>query len=301
MGFLSEIKQRLGAGEPAAMRSRSVQCIGPHGLHRMAYVEWGDARNPRVLVCVHGLTRCGRDFDFLARALARDYRVVCPDVVGRGRSDWLPVADDYGLAIYTADMITLIARLDVESVDWVGTSMGGLIGMALALQKSSPVRRLVLNDVGPVITATSLQRISEYLGKAPRFASIDEAESYIRAISASFGALSDAQWRHLAEHSTRRTEKGGIEMAYDPAIAEPFRKAMLLGKDIDLWPMYDAIRCPTLVMRGAQSDLLLHDTAVAMAGRGPRARLAEVPGVGHAPMLMDEAQIGIVREFLLNA
>jgi len=280
------------------MRQRSVQCLGPHGLHRMAYTEWGDAANPRVLICVHGLTRNGRDFDFLAQALSDRYRVVCPDVVGRGSSDRLRVADDYQLPVYTSDMVTLIARLDVEQVHWVGTSMGGLIGMALAAQEATPITRLVLNDVGPVITASSIKRIGQYVGTAPSFASIEQAEAYIRFVAATFGALTDEQWRHLTVHAVRAAPGGGYEMAYDPAIGEPFRK-MMGDEDVSLWPVYDAIRVPTLLLRGAQSDLLLHDTALEMARRGPQARLVEVANVGHAPMLMDDFQIGAVREFLL--
>jgi len=280
------------------MRHDSVQCLGPRGLHRMAYTEWGDPHNGRVLICVHGLTRNGRDFDFLGAALAERYRVVCPDVVGRGRSDWLRAASDYQMSTYLGDMVTLIARLDVPSVHWLGTSMGGLIGMALAARENTPVTRLVLNDVGPLITATAIKRIGEYLGSRPKFASIEQAEAYTRMVGATFGALTDAQWHHLTIHTVRRAAAGGYEMIYDPAIAEPYRKVM--GEDdVDLWPMYESVRCPTLLMRGAQSDLLRHDTALQMAQRGPRARLVEVPDVGHAPMLMDESQIRTVRDFLL--
>jgi pimeloyl-ACP methyl ester carboxylesterase len=267
----------------------------------MAYTEWGDPHHPRVLICVHGLTRNGRDFDFLAAALADAFRVVCPDVAGRGRSDRLPVADDYQLPTYANDMVTLIARLGVESVYWLGTSMGGLIGMALAAQANTPISRLVLNDAGPLITATSIRRIGEYLGTAPRFESIEQAEAYTRLVAATFGPLSDAQWRHLTVHTVRPVEGGGYEMIYDPAIAEPFRKAMGGDKDVDLWPIYDAVRCPTLLLRGEHSDLLLSDTAQQMTQRGPRAQRVDVPGVGHAPMLMDEFQIHTVREFLLAA
>ncbi|HCX34233.1 MAG TPA: alpha/beta hydrolase [Rhodocyclaceae bacterium] len=283
------------------MRERSVRCMGPHGLHRMAYVEWGDARCPRVLICVHGLTRNGRDFDFLARALAAEYRVVCPDVIGRGRSEWLAAAEDYVLPVYAADIITLIARLDVEEVHWVGTSMGGLIGMLIAAQPGAPITRLVLNDVGPLITAQSLGRIAQYVGNAPRFASVDEAEGYVRMVSAPFGKLSDGQWRHLTVHALRALPDGGYRMAYDPAIAVPFREAMVRsGEDFDLWPLYDAIRVPTLLLRGEHSDLLTHATALEMTRRGPRAELAEIAGVGHAPMLLDEAQIAPVRRFLIG-
>ncbi|HUW38432.1 MAG TPA: alpha/beta hydrolase [Rhodocyclaceae bacterium] len=281
------------------MRSRTVQCVSPAGLHRMAYTEWGDAANPRVLVCVHGLTRCGRDFDFLAQTLSDEYRVVCPDVVGRGQSDWLRNKSLYGVPQYAADMVTLLARLDVEQVHWLGTSMGGLIGMALAAQENTPITRLVLNDVGPSITAVSLRRIGEYLGQAPRFESIEQAEAFVRLVSAPFGKLSDAQWRHLTTHVVRTAADGRIEFRYDPGIAQPFVQDAGGGKDIDLWPLYDAIRCPTLVLRGANSDLLLAETAAQMAGRGPRAQTAEIPGVGHAPMLLDAAQVAIVRDFLL--
>ncbi|NLF53883.1 MAG: alpha/beta hydrolase [Thauera phenolivorans] len=278
-------------------RERRVQCIGPHGLHRMAYTEWGEADNPRVLVCVHGLTRNGRDFDDLARAMAGEYRVVCPDVVGRGRSDWLAIKTDYGFPLYVADMVTLIARLDVEEVHWVGTSMGGIIGMLLASQPHSPISRLVLNDVGPVITKVSLDRIGQYVGRAPRFADIAAAEAYLREVGAPFGALTDAQWRHLTEYSVRPVE-GGFTMVYDPGLGDPFR-ANPPTADIDLWQIYDHVACPTLALRGAESDLLEPATFEAMGERGPKAQTEEFPGVGHAPMLMDPAQIQVVRDFLL--
>ncbi len=282
------------------MRQRTVQCLSPGGLHDMAYVEWGDAENPRVLLCVHGLTRCGRDFDFLAHVMASDYRVVCPDVVGRGRSAWLRDKTYYTVPQYCADMVTLLARLDAETVHWVGTSMGGLIGMALAAQAGTPISRLVLNDVGPVVTAVSIARIGESLGRSPRFASIEEAELYVRFVSMPFGALSDAEWRHLTVHTTRPLPGGGFEMAYDPGLAEPFRQDMDNGKDVELWPIYDAVKCPTLLLRGAHSDLLTEETARKMTERGPRARMVEIPAVGHAPMLMSASQITIVRDFLLG-
>ncbi len=202
------------------MRDGKVKCLSAAGFHHMAYVEWGDAANPKVLVCVHGLTRCSRDFDFLAQALAADYRVVCPDVVGRGRSDWLRNKSLYAIPQYCADMTTLLAKLNAETVDWVGTSMGGLIGMALACQPETPITRLVLNDVGPVITATSLARIGSYLGAAPRFDNIGQAEVFVRFVSATFGKFSDEEWRHLTRHVTRTAEDGKVEFAYDPGIAQ---------------------------------------------------------------------------------
>ncbi|MFN3984319.1 MAG: alpha/beta fold hydrolase [Rhodocyclaceae bacterium] len=281
-----------------AVRERSVQCLGPHGLHRMAYTEWGDPDNPRVLVCAHGLTRNGRDFDELARALADDYRVVCPDVVGRGRSDWLGVKTDYGFPLYVSDMITLIARLNAGTLHWVGTSMGGIIGMLIAAMPHSPISRLVVNDVGPVITAVSLRRIGQYVGRAPRFASMDEAEAWIREVSAPFGPLTDAQWRHLTCYSVRPVE-GGFAMIYDPGIGDVFRTTPLVA-DVDLWDTYRAVRCPTLALRGAESDLLEASVFQEMGRAGPMAELVEFPGIGHAPMLMDAGQIDVVRAFLLR-
>jgi pimeloyl-ACP methyl ester carboxylesterase len=315
MGLFDRISAWLG-GAPAAPgaaqpRLRRVQCANPKGLHQMAYAEWGDPANPRVLVCVHGLTRVGRDFDFLAQRLSRHYRVVCPDVVGRGRSDWLPDAAHYGVPQYVGDMVTLIARLGVDKVHWVGTSMGGLIGMALAALPDSPIERLVLNDVGPVVTATSLRRIADYVGKAPKFADIEAADRYIRAVSAPFGPLTDEQWRHLTIHATRPVAQGGgehgpeegreegFEMGYDPDIGKPMQAMLFLG-DIELWNLYDAIRCPTLCVRGAESDLLTRDTLQQMAVRGPKARTVEMAGVGHAPVLMDVAQTAPVERFLME-
>jgi len=277
---------------------RSVQCIAPSGLHRMSYVEWGEPGNPRVLVCVHGLTRCARDFDFLARELCGHYRVVCPDVPGRGESDWLKNPMEYAMPTYLGDMVTLIARTGAQSVHWVGTSMGGLIGMTLASLPDSPVTRLVLNDVGPVITAVSLERIGTYLGEAPAFPSLEAVEQFVRVVAAPFGPHNDAQWRFLTEHVARREPDGTYRLRYDPAIAVPF-KAEAPHKDVELWQVYDAVRCPTFVMRGEHSDLLTRETAAQMAERGPRAKFVEIPGIGHAPTLMHADQIAVVRAFLL--
>ncbi len=283
----------------AAFVQDEVRCVSASGLHRMAYTEWGERDNPNVLVCVHGLTRNGRDFDDLARVLATDYRVICPDVVGRGRSDWLRDPAAYGFPQYVADMMVLLARLDVDSVHWLGTSMGGLIGMFIAAQDESPITRLVLNDVGPIITGESLRRIAEYVGRAPKFDTFEDAEKYIRLVSAPFGDLSDEHWRHLTKYSLRHAADGRLEMCYDPGIGAPFRQAMLL-QNVDLWPIYDRIRCTTLVVRGAESDLLTRETLLAMEGRGPRPRTVEIPMVGHAPMFLDAVQIAIVREFFLE-
>jgi pimeloyl-ACP methyl ester carboxylesterase len=282
----------------AQSRQRFVQCASGKGLHRIAYLEWGDPRNERVLVCVHGLTRCARDFDALAAALSERYRVICPDVAGRGESAWLADPMLYQVPQYVSDMVTLIARLDVESVHWVGTSMGGLIGMALAAQAGAPITRLVLNDVGPVVTRVSLERIAAYVGIAPPLPNIETAEKYVRAVSASFGPHSDAEWRFLTEVVTRKNPDGSLRMHYDPKVAEPF-KALMPEKDMELWPLWDAVRCPVLVVRGAQSDLLTRETCEQMKQRGPKARVIEIEGVGHAPTLMHDDQIRIVRDFLL--
>jgi pimeloyl-ACP methyl ester carboxylesterase len=280
-------------------RPGRVQCASGAGLHRMAYREWGDPANPQVLVCVHGLTRCARDFDDLARVLGERYRVVCPDVVGRGDSDWLANPMLYGVPQYVSDMVTLIARLNVERVHWVGTSMGGLIGMGLASLKASPIERMVLNEAGAIVAHAALERIGKYVGADPRFPSLAAAEQVVRVNAAPFGPHTDEEWRFLTEVVMRRNDDGSYRFHYDPKIAEPFRATMPEG-DLDLWAVWDAIRCPTLVIRGAQSDLLARETAEEMTRRGPKAKLVELPGIGHAPTLMHADQIAIVREFLLG-
>jgi len=262
----------------------------------MAYTEWGKSDNPRALICVHGLTRNGRDFDYLAEALSDEYRVVCPDVVGRGRSDWLGVKSDYDLPLYASDMVTLIARLNVDSVSWLGTSMGGLIGMVLANLPRTPISRLILNDVGPDISGAALRRIGTYVGRAPKFASMAEAEAWIRETCAPFGKLSAEQWRMLTRYSVRPVE-GGFTAIYDPGLGDAFRNAPVIG-DVDMWETYNAIRCPTLVIRGAESDLLPKATMQKMTERGPKAQAIEIPGIGHAPVFMDDRQVALVRDFL---
>jgi pimeloyl-ACP methyl ester carboxylesterase len=280
------------------MRADHFLGLGPHGFHRVHYTEWGDPANDRVLVCVHGLTRTGRDFDFLAAALAADYRVICPDVVGRGQSEWLTHKADYGYPLYMSDMTALLARSGVEQVDWLGTSMGGLIGMFLAAQPGNPIRKLIMNDVGPFIFKAGLERIAEYVGKPVQFSNLKEMERYLRVIAAPFGPLSDAQWHHLTLHSARQLPSGEYTFAYDPGIAEPFKNT---PQDVDLWSVWDAVRCPVLVLRGAESDVLAHTDAEAMQARGPKAELIEFAGIGHAPALMTAEQIAVVRNWLLDS
>ncbi len=281
------------------MRERHLHCLGPHGFHRVRYLEWGDPDNPQVVICVHGLTRNAHDFDTLASRLASRLRVLCVDVPGRGGSDRLSHPLDYAYPLYCQDLAMVIARADVDAVDWVGTSMGGLIGMMLAAQGNTPIRRLLVNDVGPFIAAAALARIADYVGRAPDFPNLAAAEAYLRQVHAPFGPLSDAQWAQLTDHSTVQGDDGRWRLSYDPAIAEPLRAAP--PDDLDLWPVWDAIRCPTLVLRGSESDVLSAATATAMGQRGPRATVLEFPGIGHAPALLDRDQIEPVAAWLSGA
>lgn len=300
-----------------------VSCPDGAGQHRVAFWQWGEPQAPHVVVCVHGLSRQGRDFDVLARALmgraAEPLRVVCPDVVGRGRSEWLRDPMGYQVPQYVADMLALLAQLHAQAplgtLDWVGTSMGGLIGMGVAALGAAPpaqgvavlpapVRRLVLNDVGPQIQWEALARIGTYLGQTGRFASFEEAADAMWAISRSFGPHSREEWLALSRHMVRPLPDGGFTLHYDPAIAVPFRtltpEAALQGEEA-LWQVYDRITARTLLTRGAESDLLRRETALAMTRRGPRARLVEFAGVGHAPTFVAADQVDAVASFLLEA
>ena len=308
-------------------RLRRFQSLGPHGFHEIAYTEWGDPDAPRLVFCVHGFTRNARDFDVLAEALAgNSCHVVCMDVAGRGQSDWLVQKSDYTFGLYLNDAAALLARVTApvqvsrlrralgggrrpprQHVDWVGTSMGGLMGMMLAAKRHSPIRRLVLNDVGPLVPWPALLRMKQaHSGIHASFASLGEAEAYLRESCAAFGPLSNSQWKRVAEHGTLR--KGGTYiLAFDPAIITHMRSGGVAGVEfgseflygVDLWPTYDAIRCPTLVLRGAESNLLQKSTANEMTRRGPKAEVVVFEGIGHAPWLMVEDQIKAVRDFLL--
>lgn len=275
----------------------TVLCGGAMGLYRMAYREWGNPDNPRVLVCVHGLTRNSLDFVKLANSLSETYRVIAPDVVGRGESDSLVNPMGYNTLTYAADMITLIARLGVQQVDWLGTSMGGLIGILLAGQKSSPIRRLMLNDVGPTLSVDALNRIVGYVGKPYEFPDVESASRYARVVFAPFALSTEADWSALVASTFKPTAGGGVRFNYDQHIAVPLQQG-LLGKEVDLWPIYDQIHCPTLLIHGEFSDLLSVTTAAEMTQRGPGALLKTVTGVGHAPMFMCDDQIQLVRDFL---
>jgi pimeloyl-ACP methyl ester carboxylesterase len=249
------------------------------------------------VLCVHGLSRNGRDFDYLAAALQTKRHVICPDLAGRGRSDWLNDKQNYSFPTYCADITALLARLGGNSFDWVGTSLGGLIGLVMAAQPNSPIRRLVINDAGPFISKTAPQRILTYLGKAPAFASLAAAERYFREVLAPSGVLRDEHWAHLTKHGVRKAPGGGYAVAYDPGIAAPMRSARAL--DVEMWELWDRITCPVLLLRGAHSDVLSRKTAEEMCRRGPPTELVEFPDVGHAPALMNAEQIGVVKDWLL--
>lgn len=281
----------------------------------MAWWQWGDASAAHVVVCVHGLSRQGRDFDVLAQALVQraggKLRVVCPDVVGRGKSDWLKDPMGYQVPTYAGDMLAMLGQLHqqapVNAIDWVGTSMGGLIGMALAgtpkLPLPAPVRRMVFNDVGPTVEWKAIERIKTYLGKTGRFDNLQQAADAMWAISTSFGPHTPQQWLALSRPMVRELPEGGLTLHYDPAIAVPVqattREAAAQG-EATLWQLYDNIHARVLVTRGAESDLFSKETALAMTQRGPRASLVEFPGVGHAPTFVHDNQVEAVALFLLD-
>lgn len=303
-------------------RLEYVMCASQAGLHRMAYWEWGDPDNDRVLLCVHGLTRTGRDFDVLAARLASEYRVVCPDVVGRGRSDWLIDPTHYVVPQYVADMITLIARLNPRRLDWVGTSMGGLIGMALAAgltmsaamrpargawglnaDQTIPLGRMVLNDIGPTLNDAGLSRIADYVGRPESFDSFDEAVEYVKTISQDFGPHDDAGWRDLTRYVFNEQDGKWVKH-YDLRIAEPIARqdaSVLRGAEAILWTGYESLREPVLILRGETSDLLTESSVLEMQQRNVRARGLTVAGVGHAPTLRAPDQVEAIAGFLLDS
>lgn len=279
----------------AEPRAGWIRYLAPSGFRRLAVWEWGDPANPEVLVCVHGLTRTGRDFDPLARALVDRYRVVCPDIPGRGRSEWLSGPAEYAYPVYLQALACLLARIGAEAVDWVGTSMGGLLGLMLAAQTGTPIRRLVLNDIGPAVPAAALGRIASYAGADPRFGSLAEAEAYLRRIHAPFGPLADDDWADLARHSVRPLPEGGYALHYDPAIGTALGQGPF--QNVDLWDVWDAVACPVFVLRGRDSDVLPPDVAARMAAK-PGVEIVEFSGVGHAPALRSPEQIAVVGRWL---
>jgi len=280
-------------------------CLNPAGFHRISCTSWGAVHNARPLVCAHGFSRNGRDFDSLAEQLCDNWHVHCPDAVGRGQSDWLVRREHYNYDQYLRDNATLLSRITAPladgadkpaaSVDWVGTSMGGIVGMMLAAQPGNPLRRLVLNDIGAQISAASLNRIGEYVSKTPAFDTLADYQAHLMEIHASFGPLTDAQWHHLAEQSHRR-EKGQFLPHYDPKIASAFDEPIV--SDVALWTLWAAIDIPTLVIRGSQSDLLSRATLDRMIEQKPDTQVLEIPDAGHAPALMRDDEIAAIRAFL---
>ena len=290
-----------------SMRQQYFHALGDSGFHRIAYTEWGQSSNPHTVVCVHGLARNSRDFDYLAAALTPECRVLCMDVAGRGESEWLEKSE-YTFSTYQSDAAAMLARADSEKLDWVGTSMGGLIGMFLAAKKNSPIRRLVLNDIGALIPWGALFRMKGYITRGRRFKGPPEVEAYLRQVCAPFGPLSDEQWQHLARHGAQRTDDGEYVLRYDPGIGEGLHghidREFPIGPDllrgIDLWNVWSKLACPVLVLRGAQSEVLLPKTLEEMRARKPDLEVAEFEGVGHAPALMSADQIEVVKNFLLK-
>ena len=279
-----------------APRFDDLPVLGPHGFTRVGYTEWGERNARRTVVCVHGLTRNGRDFDFLARELSRTHRVVCPDVAGRGESAWFRSAIEYSFPQFLTDMNTLLARLDAREVQWVGTSMGGLLGMLLAAQPNTPIRRLVMNDVGAFLPMPALQHISRNL-EAPRsFKSLAAVEAHLRKTRSEWGEISDAQWKELAIHGSRRSE-AGYAIHFDPAIARMVGP-MPMGPGLFFWDAWQKVTCPALLLRGADSTVFPRMVAESMLLRHPEVVLEEIPGCGHAPSLMNAAHAALVRGFL---
>lgn len=266
------------------------------GLHQIAYTQWGQANNPEVLICSHGLTRNKHDFDALAVKLATKRRVICFDSPGRGESSWLnnKVAYDYNQ--YMVDALMVIATTGVEKVDWLGTSMGGLLGMVLAAQPNSPIKKLIINDVGPFVPKEALQRIAEYLGQQPVFNTEEELERYIRTVYAGFGDLTEQQWNNMLNYGQRRLDNGKFALNYDPDIARVFADKPI--EDVNLWPVWEAIQQPTFVIKGENSDLLLDEVAQKMTTTGPKATLTIIPNTAHAPALMNNTDIQLIEDWL---
>jgi pimeloyl-ACP methyl ester carboxylesterase len=292
------IAERSG-GMPEPDRRGTVRGLSPAGFHKIAYVDWGPVDDDRPVVCVHGLTRQCRDFDFVAaRLIALGRRVVCPDLPGRGLSDRLVNPDDYSLPQYCSDMNVLIASLKVEAVDWIGTSLGGLIGMVLAGFPGNIIKRLVINDIGPFVSSTGLRRIGEYIQDMPAsFATLEEVERYLRKVLEPYGHLSEEHWAHLARHSVRwDEERGHFCVLCDSLIAKSFKYPWFYP--LDLWKYWDAIEAPTLVLHGAKSDLLSAELASEMRKRNGNADVFRFDDCGHVPPLMTQAQVGIVASFI---
>lgn len=278
------------------MKQKFCTALGPTGFVRIHYTEWGDPDNAQVLACAHGLTRNARDFDNLAQALAARYRIVCIDFPGRGHSDWLTDSSAYHIKFYAAVSATWLAAVGGRRVHWLGTSMGGLVGIWLAAQAQVPLQSMIVNDVGPEVPTAALQRIGDYLSTDFKFDTLRALETHLRMVHAPFGPLGDAQWAHLAAHSHRQLADGSLTFHYDPRIADAFDEAA--RANADLWPQWRANQIPTLLLQGTESDVLSDPLANRMLSELPGCEIARFAGVGHAPALMDDAQIGTIEDWL---
>lgn len=282
-----------------AVKNKTFTCKHPEGDHTMFYRDWGDPDNPNVLFCVHGITRNSRDYDYLAQALQKDYRVICPDIVGRGNSDRLEDKSRYFYPTYIKDCLQLLDHLGADIVDWVGTSMGGLTAMGLAQEHPDRIRRLVLNDVGPSQPVSILSSLLEYLGKEEIFPNYDMAELYMRRTYTGLGMISNDQWRDLTNHSITERDDGTYTLAYDTGISVPLENLMTIPDlKLENWPMWEALQCKVLVIHGEHSEILLPDTVERMCSTGPKAQVIEYANTGHAPALMNEGLVGRIHQWL---
>ena len=273
--------------------------LSNEGFHRLYYREWGDPDNDDVVVCVHGVTRISHDFDVLAKRLSKKYRVVCPDIVGRGNSDWFGNKDNYNFIQYSADVNALFAHIHCDRVHYIGTSMGGLLGMIMAAMAHTPIQTLVLNDVGPDLRRTELRRMGEYIGKAPVFATKQEYYQYYMRVYRGFGDLiTDHEKKEMAKYSAFKTDEG-YKMHYDPKIGESFRKSYSFF-NFDLWKYWDEIECPMLIIRGSESTFFPKSVAEKMLDTAEDATFIEIEGAGHTPPLRTEREISAIEEFLLK-
>ncbi len=274
--------------------------LGFHGFHCIHYLEWGTppkGTRKETLVCVHGITRNAHDFDYFSERMSDKYRLICPDIVGRGESDHLPDHQGYDYLQYNADMNALLARLNETQIDWLGSSMGGIIGMILASVAQSPIRRLIINDIGPEISREPLTRIGDYIGKSGEFDAPDDVEKYLREIYSEFGPMSDDDWKQMVHFSTRRTKTGKYRLKMDPSVGDAFRDSISLF-DVDLWDTWEKITCPVLILRGKNSSFLSEETAHKMLTCGPDATLVEFDDIGHTPTLRNEEQVAVIRDWM---
>ncbi|MEM8748890.1 MAG: alpha/beta hydrolase [Pseudomonadota bacterium] len=289
--------------QPAKAYSKHYHLgLGFHGFHRINYLEWGNVdqfKHQETLLCVHGLTRNARDFDYFAAKMCDRYRVICPDVVGRGDSDHITGPDAYNYLQYNSDMNALIGRLEVTEVNWVGTSMGGIIGMVLASVAQSPIRRLVVNDIGPEVSRDALMSIAQYIGRSDEFASLKEVEDYLRSIYFEFAPMTDEDWEHMARYSSRRTKTGKFRLKVDSRVGEAFRESISYF-NVDMWETWEKITCPVLVLRGCQSSFLSEETAQRMLTCGPQTTLVEFEDTGHTPTLRNDEQVSVIEDWLAN-